>query len=554
MGSDNCAQYEYTSLENPTSQIRLLEVFHDGPKSNNQIECRLTVWDITNAPSYHAISYTWGREKPTEYVHLDGTVMAVRKNCADVLRQLLYFKSSRYYWIDALCIDQSSVNERNHQVARMGRIYSDAAHVLVCLCEDGFIDAEYAFSIISRLWEYYFPRTSKGLPVEPIERLPLHGFYSFPGMDTARFALSLEALTRHTYFTRVWIVQELVLAQHVSMYCGRSQLPVLYPHTDLIFRAAAAYKTRTYDTYAKSATPETSDLDWAGLVTTRNREDRRIVHLLEQRWQYLKHGVTLSFSEALEIFSSLQCKDPRDMVYSTLGLIDWRRASPIEPDYGKSKYDLATECFELLHNQRYFSSVENREKFATTLRNMSVGAFVGQGAERWALTSRGLWRSEDPKSKFFAFPDDGVGNYGPTIWLPMTGKLLSDALRQSQTISLSYNGRCVEISYPDGPDRPCRDFLEMRKSDWILTSRQYGHILVRRSSAIENHSIQIWNIVGRVGIQSSSDTELAFDSDEGKEFIMRCNPSICSNPRPVGSDIHLVLETVECYGYAASML
>ncbi len=32
-------------------------------------------------------------------------------------------------WIDAICIDQSSIQERNHQVTMMGSIYSQAACV-----------------------------------------------------------------------------------------------------------------------------------------------------------------------------------------------------------------------------------------------------------------------------------------------------------------------------------------------------------------------------------------------------------------------------------------
>lgn len=37
------------------------------------------------------------------------------------------------YWIDALCIDQSSILERNHQVRQMGAIYSNAVQVDVWL-------------------------------------------------------------------------------------------------------------------------------------------------------------------------------------------------------------------------------------------------------------------------------------------------------------------------------------------------------------------------------------------------------------------------------------
>ena len=262
MASDNLAQYEYTPLKNPASQIRLLEVFGDANDSSHQTKCLLTTWHVDSAPEYHAISYTWGPKEPTESIILNDASMTIRKNCADVLRQLLYFKSSRYYWIDALCIDQESIDEKNHQVARMGQIYSLAAHVLVCLGEYDD-DAEYAFGIISQLWDHYFPPISEAPHVDTIGRLPISGFVEFPGIDPNRFALSLETLTRRTYFQRVWIVQELILAQSVSIYCGHFRLLVLCPYTDLLLRAAAAYKVQIRDTFARQKAPVMSDEEWA---------------------------------------------------------------------------------------------------------------------------------------------------------------------------------------------------------------------------------------------------------------------------------------------------
>ena len=307
MASDTLTQYEYTPLEDPGSQIRLLEVFRDSKESNCRFRCRLTTWHVDSAPAYHAISYTWGPEHPRERIRLDEASIHIRKNCADALHQLLYFGSSSYYWIDALCIDQKSVHEKNHQVARMGQVYSKAAHVLVCL-GDYDDDAEYAFGIISQLWEYYFPPTCERLAGKSIERLSLRGFYSSPEIDPARFALSLEALTQRSYFNRVWIVQELILAQSVSMYCGHFQLPIQYPYTDLILRAAAAYKVQTRDTLAKAAAPMKLDLKWVRWVQEKNQKDRRVLHLLEQKWEFSEQGEKSTLGAALEHFHLFSAK------------------------------------------------------------------------------------------------------------------------------------------------------------------------------------------------------------------------------------------------------
>ena len=38
-----------------------------------------------------------------------------------------------YFWIDALCINKASIEEKSHQVAMMRKIYSSASFVLVWL-------------------------------------------------------------------------------------------------------------------------------------------------------------------------------------------------------------------------------------------------------------------------------------------------------------------------------------------------------------------------------------------------------------------------------------
>ena len=96
--------YVYTSLEAPASQTRLLEI-RNTDDSETRIECTLRIWTLEDAPPFYAISYTWGSEDRVESVRLNDGLTRIRKNCADVLRQLIHFKSTRYYWIDALCID-----------------------------------------------------------------------------------------------------------------------------------------------------------------------------------------------------------------------------------------------------------------------------------------------------------------------------------------------------------------------------------------------------------------------------------------------------------------
>jgi hypothetical protein len=54
------------------------------------------------------------------------------------------------FWIDAICIDQSSITERNHQVSLMGDIYSKAMWVVAWLgCNEDMVN-------FVRVWGYHW--------------------------------------------------------------------------------------------------------------------------------------------------------------------------------------------------------------------------------------------------------------------------------------------------------------------------------------------------------------------------------------------------------------
>jgi hypothetical protein len=98
------ALYEYSPLDDVTSQIRLLEIIIDSHGLECPTRWRLSTFEITRAPEYHTISYTLGPQQPTEEILLgpDLAAFTVRQSCADVLRQLTQLRSCQYYWLDAL--------------------------------------------------------------------------------------------------------------------------------------------------------------------------------------------------------------------------------------------------------------------------------------------------------------------------------------------------------------------------------------------------------------------------------------------------------------------
>lgn len=89
----------------------------------------------TTHEGYNCLSYAWGDSKPEHLLLINGQKFYVKKNLFDFLENTRGQTKYKHveYWIDALCIDQSNVAERNHQVAQMGMIYSKARHVIAWL-------------------------------------------------------------------------------------------------------------------------------------------------------------------------------------------------------------------------------------------------------------------------------------------------------------------------------------------------------------------------------------------------------------------------------------
>jgi hypothetical protein len=115
-----------------------------GTEAQNSLHCRLMTVKLDLAPPYVAVSYTWATEDGDSsltrciYVHTEDEVNSVQTiditvNCETALKQIRDSPISEAIWIDAICIDQNRISERNHQVSMMDRNYKNATAVEVCI-------------------------------------------------------------------------------------------------------------------------------------------------------------------------------------------------------------------------------------------------------------------------------------------------------------------------------------------------------------------------------------------------------------------------------------
>ncbi|KAH7385797.1 heterokaryon incompatibility protein-domain-containing protein, partial [Pyrenochaeta sp. MPI-SDFR-AT-0127] len=114
-------------------QYRVLDVYPGSP--GDLILCKLSVASSFLATDFEALSYVWGEGTAVEPLLVNGCSMKVTQNLHKALQSLRHRTEPRILWVDAICIDQSNVDEKNVQVAMMGDIYRAAKTVCVFLGE-----------------------------------------------------------------------------------------------------------------------------------------------------------------------------------------------------------------------------------------------------------------------------------------------------------------------------------------------------------------------------------------------------------------------------------
>lgn len=383
MDDSSHSKFEYDALPDDSEYIRLFEICTKDVHQPDAISCHLSTWKVDQAPSYHAISYTWGDTEVTESICLNDRTKDISKNCADVLRQLQYFKTSKYYWIDAICIDQSATSEKSHQVANMGYVFERAERVLACLGMDDE-ECEYAMSMMDEIERYY--EHSERSPTK-LSQLDKHGFKpsnfllsQVPGMDIARFSFAVLNLSNRPYFFRVWILQELLLAKQISFCFGHHIQPrhIIrwhFHHANGVHDRIRSYETnviiKDLDTLDPREYPQTlvDAVNAHGEDRSRDYSPVFDIFGLARPGSSNEHKISFGRgcktpSELVSLSSSRFCHDPRDTIYGTLALTNWGGRKPVVPDYTKSNFDLAVE---------YLRYIDYEDAARSLLANLKVG-------------------------------------------------------------------------------------------------------------------------------------------------------------------------------------
>jgi hypothetical protein len=419
-------RFEYTTLPDSVKDIRLIAVDPSGGLSQMP---SVSIFDTRikepfgetsengghDVPSYDAISYTWGDPRDEECIMIryrnapDNSTprfLSVRKNCADVLRQLAHFTTSRFYWIDAICINQAGKKEREKQVLLMSNVFGLAQCVLACVGmhqDDSEFLAQTLDEFDQSLASHHtsidiltiratesgnVPWITTSITEHSIEATCAHCFEWVKQLDaptTKRLFKALDQFGRRPYFWRIWILQELCLPDRFRFLCGRSELRL----STLLFwwRDARAmslnHRNRGNSQPNRTSTTARLVLNRLGpeYLGTALWRDKHYVHehggsgrgssfedMLYGRQTRREGGQSLNrrlmaIPDILTMCEYRQCQDPRDCVFGTLVLGNWRSSislcksgshvhagDTIQPDYSIEASSLALVLLPGFHD------------------------------------------------------------------------------------------------------------------------------------------------------------------------------------------------------------
>lgn len=315
--------FPYKPLDTARREIRLAYI---APASQDApIVCNLIHVSLNSDVQYLALSYVWGDPSRTLPIQLDGHTFQVTENLEAALRHVRLISTPRTFWIDAVCINQTDIAERNQQVELMGAIYESAVQVQVWLglasgSGPGILEA------VDRLGQEIIEVGLDQLLVEqPASETTERLIAVIAAEFGQRYANGvwleeLKEIFDRPWWSRVWVQQEFALAKAAYFVCGPTS--VHWRFLDMVVIALHYLDSDTTFAYSSHDDKRNIRDDQGNIISLRFQH--------ENRWPL--DLFTLVFQHGK--LRDLKATDPRDHVFGFLGLAD--DAYGFRPDYSMS--------------------------------------------------------------------------------------------------------------------------------------------------------------------------------------------------------------------------
>lgn len=248
---------------------------------------------------YEALSYTWkGKSSSSKVIVSQTHAISITKNLENALRRFRLADRPRRLWINALSINQNDDKEKSHQIPLMTDIYRGAATVLVWLGRDARVEAS-----LGRLSD----------PSRPVFEKNWDGLSVLAYQDEAVLKACISDVINVRWFSRRWIIQEVVLNSNVILNAGFKQISFI--------KFMSIVKTLKFDPHIAPSKKLTSAWAlfhlWESFNTQQQQGDR-------EDWFFVKYPYKNDSSSnmlrLMRIFNHFGCADGRDRIITIASL------------------------------------------------------------------------------------------------------------------------------------------------------------------------------------------------------------------------------------------
>lgn len=319
--------FVYPAVLDADINIRLLSIKVDSTDDDDPLECETGIYPIDGSTYYGALSYTWGDPNDTVPIILDEQVFEITRNLHQFLlrqrkNQAQAGQSGGLIWVDAICINQRNIPERNAAVRRMKDVYGRAKLILIWLGpeENDSALAMDTLLAVYKTTEKFKERDGWTSLAEAFDennecaQETRKHFLSDDGAALCRRRLSaVIALVRRPWWSRIWIVQECTARiDHLKkiFMCGNH-----WAHWSVVIVGMlyVGHHLR-HDSAQDRLYAQTSGFHAMALA-------KQALYPMDDLFDLLR------------CFASFKATDPRDLVYALLGMTG---DTEVTIDYGLS--------------------------------------------------------------------------------------------------------------------------------------------------------------------------------------------------------------------------
>lgn len=305
---------------------------------------------------YDALSYKWGDPTPTGIILLSNKLLPIAASLTSALQYQRYVDTRLTLWVDAVCIDQSNVSEREAQVKLMRHIFSQADTVRIWINEPDIDENGKAVILLEDFCN---------LPDDMVEDLPDPSFWE-----------PIMPIFTNPYWNRVWIQQEVINARQTSLHCFN----IVVPGSSLYRFLGASEKWLDIVLHPDFALVELWYPYMIGLWQTASSfACHHSLYEGKYRWQRLQ--------QILETSAPLEMTDSRDRLYALMHLAHDYQEGDIRVDYTKTTLEIMVDAAS-----HHISTNWNLEFLRYNCRNGATRSHFAQEAEPFIPTwLPGIW-------------------------------------------------------------------------------------------------------------------------------------------------------------------